>query len=309
MKKIKVLLLFSGGLDSILAAKILQEQKIKLLGINFKSCFFNDDVAKDIARKINLPLIKTDFSEEQMRLVKKPKYGYGKNINPCIDCRILMLKKAKEIMEKKGFDFVATGEVLEQRPMTQNKRIMKLVEEKSGLKKLILRPLSAKLLEPTIPEEKGWVKGEKLLGISGRSRKKQIELAKKYKIKSYPAPAGGCLLTDREFSERLRKLTEVYSQYQENDIDLLKLSRHFLINKTKIIVGRNKKENQKIKKVAQSGDILIEMKDFVGPLTLVRKYGKRKISNKALQKAKSLTQYYSPRTRGKKEIQFILNQV
>lgn len=307
MRKIKAIILFSGGLDSILAAKILQEQKIKLLGINFKSCFFNEGVVKTMAEKINLDLNFIDFFKEQMRLVKNPKYGYGKNMNPCIDCRILMLEKAKEIIKKKEFDFVVTGEVLGQRPMTQNKRIMKLVEGKSGLKNLILRPLSAKLLDLSIPEKNNWVNRNKLLNISGRSRKEQIKLAKKYNIKNYPAPAGGCLLTDPEFSNRLRKLIEICPKCQENDIELLKVGRHFFIKKTKIIIGRDEKENQKIKKLAQSGDNLIEMKDFTGPLTLVRKYGKGIISLKALDKAKDLTQYYSLKARNKNNIMFKIN--
>ena len=171
MKRIKALILFSGGLDSILAAKILEEQGIKLLGLTFKSYFFNEKEAKESARKIKLPLKVIDFSKEHLQIVKNPKYGYGKAMNPCLDCHILMLKIAKRLMNKEGFHFVATGEVLGERPMSQNKEALKLIEKRSLLKGYLLRPLSAKLLEPTIPEMSGLVNREKLLDISEKITK------------------------------------------------------------------------------------------------------------------------------------------
>jgi len=319
-KKPKTLLLFSGGLDSILAAKILMEQNIKVKGITFKSYFFDAEQAKISAKEIGLPIKIIDFSQEHLAIVKKPKYGYGKGANPCIDCHILMLKKAKEFARKHGFDFVSTGEVLSERPMSQNKKSLKLIEEESSLKGYLLRPLSAKLLEPSIPERLRWVDRTRLLDISGKTRKRQIELAKEYKIKTYPSPGGGCLLTDLEFSKRLKELLKIYPQFQENDIQLLKVGRHFwerFQNKqkikqrkasqakwTKIIVGRNEKENKKIKRLSQRGDILIEMRNYPGPLSLIRGYPKGKISKKILEKTKKLTQYYSPKARNKKDVVF-----
>jgi len=304
MKKIKAVLLFSGGLDSILAAKILRKQKIKILAITFKSYFFNEKIAKKAAKEIKLPLKVIDFSKEHLKIVKKPKYGYGKTVNPCIDCHILMLKFAKKIMEEKKYDFVATGEVLGERPMSQNPKALKLVEKESTLSGFLLRPLSAKLLKKTVPEIKKWINREKLLNISGRSRKKQIALAQKFRIKWYPTPAGGCLLTDLEFGKKLKELLKIYPKFNGNDIELLKLGRHFWKDKIKIIVGRDEKEDKKVKKLAKKFDILIEMKKYPGPLTLIRNYKKTKIPKKILEKAKELTKYYSTKARDKIDVKF-----
>lgn len=304
MKKIKALVLFSGGLDSILVVKLLKNQKIKVIALTFKSYFFNEKIARKSAEKLNTSLKIVDFSEEHLEIVKKPKYGYGKSLNPCLDCHILMFKKAKEIMKKEKFDLVASGEVLNERPMSQNSWALKLVEEESSLKGYLLRPLSAKLLKPTLPERKGWLKREKLLDISGRSRKRQLNLAKKWRIKWYPSPAGGCLLTDPEFGRRLKELFQKFPQCQGNDIELLKLGRHFWEGKIKIIVGRNKAENKKMKELARGSDILIEIRNYPGPLTLMRNYSQRKISQKSLHKAFKLTQYYSPKARNKNNLEF-----
>ena len=305
----KALILFSGGLDSVIAAKILKLQGIKVLGVHFKSCFFdNSKVAKNLAKSLKIPLKIINISKEHLKIVKKPKHGYGSAMNPCIDCHILMLKKVKEIMKKENFDFVATGEVLGQRPFSQNRKFLKLIEKESSLKGRLLRPLSAKLLEKTIPEQKGSVNREKLLGISGRSRKKQLELAKIMKISGFLTPAGGCLLTELEFSKRLKKLFKINQKWNENDIFLLKLGRHFFEKNFQIVVGRNEEENKKIKKLAKKRDILIEMKNYSGPLTLLRKYKNVKTSKKILDKAKNLTQYYSTKSRDKKDVKFkILN--
>jgi hypothetical protein len=319
----KAIILFSGGLDSILAKKILQKApayakagKVKLLGIFFKSYFFNSDQAERAAKAIKLPLEVIDFSKQQLKITRNPKYGYGKNMNPCIDCRILMLKQAKKIMEEKKFDFIVTGEVLGQRPMSQKKQTMELIEREAKLKGYILRPLCAKLLEPSIAEEMKWVDREKMLSIYGRSRKKQIELAKKYKIKEYPSPAGGCLLTDPEFSKRLEKLFDICAECKDSDIELLKIGRHIWQGEVKIIIGRNQEENKQIEEIAASRssaprndkgrDILIEMKNYTGPMTLIRNYGRLKISKAVIEKAKKLTQFYSIKARGKKDVEFII---
>lgn len=318
MGKIKSLVLLSGGLDSILAAKILIEQGIRVVGLSFKSYFFGADFAKKAAKDLKIPLKVIDFSKEHLEIVKKPKYNYGKGMNPCIDCHILMLKKAKYILEKGKFDFAATGEVLGERPMSQNKRALKLVEKESSLKGFLLRPLSAKLLGKTIPEEKGWIDREKLFDISGRSRKRQITLAKKWKIEEYPTPAGGCLLCDLEFSKRLRELFERYPKFKGQDIELLKIGRHFWfskslkdkqkkknkVKKVKIVVGRNQTENLKLNKLVKKGDVLIELKELSGPTTLVRNYGRGKISYEVLDQAKAKTKHYSTKARKKKEVKF-----
>ena len=289
--KTGALFLFSGGLDSILAVKLLQEQGIKVAGLTFVSYFFNSDLAKESAKNLDIKLKIIDFSDEHLDMVKNPQYGYGKAINPCIDCHILMLKKAKEISEK--FDFVATGEVLGERPMSQNKRALELIAEQSGLKDYLLRPLSAQLLEPTVPEKNGLVARNKLLDISGRSRKRQIVLAKKWGIKEYPTPAGGCLLTDFQFGRRLKELFKQWPDCRGDDVRLLKLGRHFWVKDNKIIVGRNQTENKEIKKLVKKGDLLIKPKDFPGPTILIR--GRHKILEKSLVKAKELMIKYSPK--------------
>lgn len=311
MKKYKAIILFSGGLDSILAVKVLQEQGIKLLGICFKSYFFDAKQAKQSAKIINLPLKVIDFSKQHLEIVKNPKYGHGKAINPCIDCHLLMLKIAKQKFAKQfensDISFIATGDVLNQRPMSQNKQALEIIEKNSGLKGNLLRPLSAKLLEPTIAEQKKYINRKKLLSIQGKSRKEQIVLAKKYKIKQYPSPSGGCILTDKEFAKRLKQLFEIYPEFGYNDIELLKLGRHFLLKKQKIkiIVGRNEKENKKIGKLVITNDTLIEMKNYTGPITLIRSYGKSGITQLVLKKAKKLTQFYSVKARNKKDIKFL----
>lgn len=297
----KALVLFSGGLDSILAVKILEEQKIKVQGITFKSYFFDSKQAEESAEELRCPLKVVDFSRSHLNLIKAPQYGRGKAMNPCIDCHLLMLKKAKQIMKQQGFDLIATGEVLGERPMSQNKVAMGLIEKKSSLTGYLLRPLSAKLLAVTVPEKLGWIDRNKLSAISGRSRKEQIALVKKYKIKTYPSPGGGCILCESEFGKKLRELFQIFPECKGNDIKLLYYGRHFWKNKIKIVVGRNEIENKEIKKIARASDILIEMKKYPGPLTLVRTYNQKKIPENVLQEAKKLTNRYTGKAKGKIE--------
>ncbi len=299
MKKIKALLLFSGGLDSILAAKILIEQGIDVLGLTLKSYFFGAEQAEKSAQVIGLSLKIVDFSKEHLEVVKNPEYGYGKAINPCIDCHLLMLKKARDIMVKQGFDFVATGEVLGERPMSQNQKAMELIERESGLEGYLLRPLSAKLLEQTIPEKKGWVDREKLSAIKGRSRKKQIALAKKYHIKDYPNPAGGCLLCEKNFGEKLKELLKRNTGAGGSDMELLKIGRHFWHNHAKVVVGRSHEENLLLKKVFEKGDVLIEPDNFMGASALIRSYDVDglEISNDIIEQAKKTIIEYSKKAK------------
>ncbi|MEO0076518.1 MAG: tRNA 4-thiouridine(8) synthase ThiI, partial [candidate division WOR-3 bacterium] len=268
--------LFSGGLDSILAIKLIQEQQIEVIGVFCSSPFFEKTFnVKKIADELNIPLKIIKFGEEYIELIKNPKYGYGKNLNPCIDCHIYMLKQAKKIMEEQKADFVFTGEVLGERPMSQNRQSLKNIERESGLVGILLRPLSAQLLEPTIPEKIGIVDRTKLGSISGRSRKPQLELAKKFNITNIPQPAGGCLLTDKNFCVRLK---DAFSHNEDSlaDLELLKIGRHFRVENTKIIVGRNEKENTRLKKIKQSDDLILEPLDIAGPVVLIRHYNEDK---------------------------------
>ncbi|MBU4082928.1 tRNA 4-thiouridine(8) synthase ThiI [Patescibacteria group bacterium] len=291
--KVKCLALLSGGLDSILAVKILQKQGVVVTGLCFASYFFKSELAERAAEWLGIDLKIVDISDEHLKMVKSPVYGYGKNANPCIDCHLMMLKKAKEIirLSDSRTHFVATGEVLGERPMSQNKGALELLEKESGLSGYLLRPLSARLLEPTIPEKDGRVEREKLLAISGRQRKEQMALAKEFGLKDYPTPSGGCLLTDPEFGKRLKELFKRWPDCDGNDVLLLKLGRHFWVGDDKIVVGRNEGENAEIKKLSLEKDVVIEPKDYPGPTVLVRSKGE--ISEEIVKKAKELMRKYS----------------
>ncbi len=295
----KALVLLSGGLDSRLVIKILQEQNIKITALHFllpfsgcckPDCVFNFAQLQNVPLKI-IDCRKGKNFDEYIKLIKKPKYGYGSGTNPCIDCRIFMLKKAKEFLEKEKTDFIATGEVLGERPMSQYKKAMKLAEKEAGLEGRILRPLSAKLLPETEVERKGLVNRDKLLAISGRSRKEQIALAEKYKI-SYPSPAGGCLLCEKAFASRLKDLFEYKKKIKPRDIELLKYGRHFRLGKSKIVVGRNKEENQAILKLKNKSDYVFEVPNVGSPITLLQ----GKITKSAIEIAARITARYSDET-------------
>lgn len=270
--------LLSGGLDSTLALKLILEQGIGVEVLNFTTVFCTCNSrgccieAKRVSDEFGISYKIINNTDDFLKVVQKPKHGYGSGMNPCIDCRILMFKKAKSYMEKTGASFLITGEVLGERPMSQRLDAMMLIEKESGLEGLILRPLSAKLLKPTIPEKLGLVDRNKLLPIQGRSRKPQIELAKDLGINDYPCPSGGCLLTDKGFSERLRDLFKHSPDFTLNDVRLLKVGRHFRLSKdTKLIVGRDKVENEQILNLAQEGDMLFQAQDTLGALALARK--------------------------------------
>lgn len=269
-KSVRALVLFSGGLDSILAAKILASLGIEVTALAFVSFFFDSMQAEKSARENKIKLITKDFSDAHFEVIKKPKYGRGAGMNPCIDCHLMMLVQAKKIAKKENFDIIATGEVLGQRPMSQNFRALDLIEKKAGLAGKILRPLSAKVLPETEMEKAGVIDREKLQGISGRSRKEQMALAKKYKIKFYPSPAGGCILTDKEFSKKLSELIEKNKKIKSSDLQLLRIGRHFWIGETRIILGRNHEENLALKKIAEKNDTLVEPEDIPGPTAFVR---------------------------------------
>jgi len=288
--KIRAVALFSGGLDSILAVKLIQEQGIEVKGVNFKTPFFGLNEAFMMAKDLDIDLEIIDITEELLGILKNPKYGFGKNMNPCIDCHALMFKKAGEYMIRIGASFILSGEVLGERPMSQNKNSLSIIESESGFEGRILRPLSALLLPESIPEKEGLVDRNKLWDISGRSRKRQTELAIKMNLKDYPSPAGGCKLTDPGFSKRLRDLFA-----QENisleDIELLKLGRHFrLCRNIKLIVGRNKEENEQLNNFFQVGDFLFKAKNLKGPISLLKKGSKA--DDKLIDKSCQITARY-----------------
>ena len=272
-KNIKALVLLSGGLDSMLAVKVLQVQGIEVVGLCYKSNFYNCDRAREAAALLQIELKEVDISNEMLDLVKHPPSGYGKNLNPCIDCHAFMIRRAGEIARVEGFDFVATGEVLGQRPFSQNKESLKRVAILAGVG--VLRPLSAKLLDETEVEKNGLVNRHRLLDISGRGRERQIELAEKYEITEYPSPAGGCLLTDPGFSERGIKLLDYWPDCDTNDIEILKHGRVYWFSlprkkKVLLLIGRHQADNLQLEKLAQAGDIMVELKGTMGPTALIR---------------------------------------
>ncbi len=266
----KALALISGGLDSILAAKLIKEQGIEVIGICFKSYFFGPENAKRMTKQIDIPLEVVDFSEEHLETVKKPKHGHGKNMNPCIDCHAMMMREAGRLLEKFNADFIITGEVLNQRPMSQNKASLNVVKKESGIGEKILRPLCAKVLPPTEMELNGLVDREKLLGISGRGRKVQMELAEKWGIKDYPSPAGGCKLTEPNYSVRLREFLEHAEEITERELELLRLGRHFRVTEgCKIISTRTATEADELKKLITSEDTGFLVKNFKGSMVVI----------------------------------------
>ena len=269
-KNIRALGLFSGGLDSIIAVKIIQRQGIEVTGLSFVSPFFGAELAKNIAKELNISLIIEDFTVDHFEIVKNPPHGYGKSMNPCIDCHALMFKRAGRFMEQNDFDFIFTGEVLNERPMSQNRQSLHVVAKISGYEKFIVRPLSAKLLEETELEKQGLLDREALLDIQGRSRKKQILLAEELGLSKYPNPAGGCLLTDQGFSRRLKELLEHNKNPTICDLKLLRFGRHFRIsNDTKLIVGRNEQENGIIEKFIVDDSIVLKTESIPGPVCLL----------------------------------------
>lgn len=290
-QKTKALVLLSGGLDSILAVKILLEQGIEVAAVNFRTNFCGPSHARPAAAALGVPLREVNIRQEFLPVLKSPRHGYGAGLNPCIDCHALMLKKAGEIMRREGFDFVATGEVLGERPMSQHKRALDIVAKDADLEGYLLRPLSAKLLEATIPEQDGRVDREKLLSISGRSRKIQIALAKHYGFKDYPSPAGGCALTQKEFVVRLKELMDNKPDFTPEDVDLAAVGRHFWINGCWLILGRNKAENDFLSSQVKAGEIFIIPINFGGPEALIKG---EKMPEEIIERAKELIAQFAP---------------
>jgi tRNA U34 2-thiouridine synthase MnmA/TrmU len=299
--KAKAIALLSGGLDSTLATFLVKEQRIELEAINFITVFCNCTSknstclsSQKAANQMGVKLKVFNITEEYLRVIKKPKYGYGKNMNPCIDCRIFMFKIAKQYMQETGAGFIVTGEVLGERPMSQRMDAIKIIERESGLGGLILRPLSARLFPPTVPEKAGIIDRKKLLSLSGRSRKPQLRLAKEIGINDYPCPSGGCLLTDQNFSIRLKDLM-THDNLNVENAQLLKIGRHFRLSKTaRLIVGRNDGENKTLASFFRNSDIILRCENFAGSTALL----KGDINDEIINLSAMITTYFS---KGKQE--------
>jgi tRNA U34 2-thiouridine synthase MnmA/TrmU len=296
-QKRKVVALLSGGLDSQLAVKMMQSQGFEVSAVAIKTPFCDFDCGRgcgfeirERADTLGVNLKTVYLGDEYIEMLKNPKHGFGSGMNPCIDCRAMMFKAAKKHMDEIGADFIISGEVLGQRPMSQHGPALKTIEKESDLEGYIVRPLSAALLPQTIPEINGLIKRENLGMIRGRTRRTQLQMAKEFGIENPPNAGGGCLLTDPAFAIRAKDLFQHIETPTTNDIDLLKIGRHFRLDeKTKLVVGRNKDENEMIKSLALPDDLIFYAKDHVGPNSLLR----GEITEEHKQLCASITLRYS----------------
>lgn len=291
----KALALSSGGLDSILAAKLVANQGIEVTGICFASAFFGSRNAEKMAEQIGIPLIVIDFTKEHMEMTKNPKHGYGKNMNPCIDCHAMMLNYAGKYMEEHGYDFLITGEVLNQRPMSQNIKSLNIVKKESGYEDKILRPLSALKLPPTQMELSGIVDRTRLLGFCGKTRKPQIELAGEMGIVEYPSPAGGCFLTEPNFGRRLKDLYEHNKEEADvNDVKLLNIGRHFRLSENaKAVSTRNKDEYDKLKDYLTADMWVFDAAEYKGSTVILKTSPGHQPTEEEIYLTASITARYS----------------
>ena len=276
MKSCKAIGLISGGLDSALAVKIIQEQDIEVIGLHVVTCFMpisgqSLSCVNNLAKSLSLKLKVITADSEYLDIVRNPASGYGKNLNPCVDCHIFMLRQAKRLMLEEEASFVFTGEVVGQRPFSQTQATLRLIERESGLEGYVVRPLSALLLPVTKPEQYGWLERNQLLGIRGRGRKIQLALAEEKKLQYFSSPAGGCLLTVPSFCRRLADLMKHREKFTSQDCLLLQIGRHFRLGENcKLIVARDQDEAVKLRKLKQEEDILIEEEGLPHPLGLVQ---------------------------------------
>lgn len=262
--------LLSGGLDGILAARIILDQGIDVFGVTFSSYFFGAEAGVHAGRILGIPIQVFDIGERHLEMVKRPVYGYGRNMNPCIDCHALMLREAGRYMEEIGAHFLFTGEVLGQRPMSQRKDALKSVENLAGYPGRILRPLSAKLLPATIVEVEGLVDRSKLMDIQGRSRKRQQLLATSYGITDYPQPGGGCVLTKDGFSRKLAILLKYFPKASGREVELLRYGRQIPVSEGNLLfIGRNQSDNEKIELMVRPEDFVLRAVAYPGPVGLL----------------------------------------
>lgn len=319
-KGVKAVALLSGGLDSNLAVRMIKDQNIDVKAIAIKTPFCDFDCGKgcghkvmEVASELDIDLKTINLGKDYLTMLKNPKHGYGSGMNPCIDCRMMMYEEAKKHMTEIGADFLITGEVLHQRPMSQNSNALSVIEKETGMVGKVIRPLSAQLLPKTESEKKGYIDRSLLGSIQGRSRKEQLLLANKFGIIDPPNSAGGCLLTDPQFAKRVRDLFEFnISEPSINDVELLKLGRHFRFDTySKLIVGRNHKENESILSLVQGSDYLIQPIDITGPVSILRINYKPDLRKhkKLLLSSIGITLRYSDTLPGKKCDVKIINKI
>lgn len=302
-KRCTCLVMFSGGLDSVVAAHLLKRQGLTVEALHFVLPFESGlgrthATVKRRAEVLGIPLIVVEEGEEFLEMLKDPSFGYGKHVNPCIDCRIHRLRKAAAIMRERGASFIATGEVVGQRPMSQRMDAMRSIEKRSGLEGLLLRPLSAQLLEPTIPERDGLVDRGSLLGLNGRNRKPQLAYAREHGLE-HGSPGGGCILTDEQTARRLEDLRHHRPDYDIHDLRLIAYGRRFRLSPNAIVaVGRNAEENEMLQQLARPGDWLLSLERYPGPVALAR----GELSEDDLSLAGSIVTRYATKARKAPEV-------
>ena len=316
MNQVRALSLFSGGLDSICATRLIMAQGVEVVAVKFVSPFFGYDILRDkqgyreeIQRKFGIDVVVYDISEEYLQMLRNPAHGFGKYFNPCIDCKIFMLERAKTMLPELEASFLITGEVLGQRPMSQRRDTLNVIERDSATRSLLLRPLSAKLMNPTEAELRGWVDRDRLLDFSGRGRSRQIALAKTFGITDFPSPAGGCILADPILSTRIARVYKndfVVTQQNMNvaDILLMLIGRQFLLpNRGWLVLGREEKENDRLEELQEPGDIKLFIEERPGPVALLRRAAELYDSTQArgadLEAAASLVTRYAKKTDGR----------
>ena len=315
MTRVRALALFSGGLDSILAARVVASQGIEVLAVKFVTPFFHYEILADISRyvaeirdKYGIDVVVEDISTGYLDLLHHPHHGFGRNFNPCIDCKIFMLNRAREMMTELGASFLVTGEVLGQRPMSQRLDTLHVIGRDSNSRSFLLRPLSAKLLPETEPERQGLVDRQRLLDFGGRGRSRQIALAREFGIKDFPSPAGGCILADPILSRRIERLYADQFVLRPADITvadvrLLLVGRQFLLpGGGWLILGRIEEENERIADLAGMDDALLSMEERPGPTALLRRaaacYTDESAREEDLQLAAGLVVRYGRKEKG-----------
>mgnify|MGYP006295371339 CR=1 FL=1 len=294
-QRFDALALFSGGLDSILAAKVMQDQGKRVLGLHFTSPFFGHAHKVDFwAREYGVPVLPVDVGEDYVRMLARPEHGWGKWLNPCVDCKILMLKKAREMMADFGATVLVSGEVLGQRPMSQRRDALDIISRDAEVRDVLVRPLCARRLRPTPAEEQGLVDRERLLDIGGRGRKEQLALAEHYGFTEVPTPAGGCLLTEKENAARFFQVLRYKPEPAPDDFELFTAGRHFFSGPHWLVIGKTRRDNERLTTLAREGDIAFKVKDYPGPVALARPLGGQ-WSQEAVMDAAAVVASYSPK--------------
>jgi len=299
MPKARVLLLFSGGLDSLLAGKVLQAQGLEVLAVRFITPFFHwqwrgreEEFDRSLREKYGFRGLVRDISGEYLEMLKSPPHGFGSAANPCIDCKILMLRRAREMLSELGADFLATGEVVGQRPMSQRRNIMRHIEKEAGVSGILLRPLCARRLPPTEPEKKGLVERERLYDFWGRGRKPQMRLAEEFGLTDYPSPAGGCILTDPQIGKRVKRLLAFRGGLGVREAELALFGRHFVEEDFWLILGRREFENRRLQELARPGDRLFKLRGIPGPTALLVE------GRGEAERVREILKRYAPKARG-----------